>query len=182
MPWETSRDEVDVDVSVGGGANPSLSERFESWRAREPSLSERFERWRQPADAPPAPPPPPRTRTRRRSSADDAPESLGERFERWRIERGFADPPPLPRAPVPPPPPPPRGPSYYDLLGVDPCASEAEISRAYRKMALSHHPDRARDKARASAAMAELNAARGVLLDAHARRRYDIHRRVGVAA
>ena len=31
---------------------------------------------------------------------------------------------------------------YYDLLGVSPSASQDEIKKAFRKMAMQYHPDR----------------------------------------
>lgn len=61
--------------------------------------------------------------------------------------------------------------SHYELLGVDPDASVDEIQRAYRLLALRHHPDVAPDADLAT--MAALNGAWEVLRDPDRRRSYD---------
>lgn len=61
--------------------------------------------------------------------------------------------------------------SHYDLLGVAPDATTEEIQRAYRILALRHHPDVAPDTDQA--VMAAINRAWSVLSDPGRRRTYD---------
>lgn len=63
----------------------------------------------------------------------------------------------------------------YDILGVPRHADVAAIRRAYRLLALQHHPDRAPPHARQEAAIAfaPINQAYALLCDASQRRRYD---------
>ena len=63
----------------------------------------------------------------------------------------------------------------YRLLQVHPEADAEIIQVAYRKLAQRYHPDVARDP-EAARRMAELNAARDLLLDPAARAAYDHHR------
>jgi hypothetical protein len=61
--------------------------------------------------------------------------------------------------------------THYDLLGVAPDATAEEIQRAYRLLALRHHPDVAPDADQA--VMAAINGAWSVLSDPASRRTYD---------
>jgi hypothetical protein len=66
--------------------------------------------------------------------------------------------------------------SHYEVLGVAPSASAAEIRQAYLGAARRHHPDLEVDpaqRARSELRMQEVNAAWAVLGDAGRRRRYD---------
>lgn len=63
--------------------------------------------------------------------------------------------------------------SYYDLLGIQPEASELEIKKAYRKMAVKHHPDKNPDDEHAHERFQEIGEAYQVLSDKELRKRYD---------
>jgi curved DNA-binding protein len=62
---------------------------------------------------------------------------------------------------------------YYAILGVPRTASDADIKKAFRKLAREYHPDVAKDKKRAEEKFKEVNEAYEVLGDATKRKRYD---------
>jgi curved DNA-binding protein len=62
---------------------------------------------------------------------------------------------------------------YYKLLGVDRKASEDEIKRAYRKLAMQYHPDRNPGDKKSEEKFKEINEAYQVLSDPTKRSRYD---------
>ncbi|MGZ4943520.1 MAG: DnaJ domain-containing protein, partial [Halobacteriota archaeon] len=62
---------------------------------------------------------------------------------------------------------------YYEVLGVDRNATEAEIKKAYRKLALKHHPDVSSDKAEAEEKFKEITEAYEVLSNPNKRATYD---------
>lgn len=69
---------------------------------------------------------------------------------------------------------------YYELLGVAKNASEDEIKKAYRRLAMKHHPDRnANDKA-AEEQFKEIKKAYEVLSDSRRRAAYDQFGHAGV--
>lgn len=70
---------------------------------------------------------------------------------------------------------------YYAILGVPPTAGEEEIKRAYRKLALQHHPDRNPGDRRAEERFKEISEAYAVLIDPERRREYDALRRARAA-
>ncbi len=71
--------------------------------------------------------------------------------------------------------------SYYATLGVEQNASEEEIKKAYRKMALKYHPDRNRGDKAAEERFKRGNEAYSVLSDPEKRRNYDLFGEAGVS-
>ncbi len=62
---------------------------------------------------------------------------------------------------------------YYKILGVDRKASQDEIKKAFRKLAMKYHPDRNKDNKQAEEKFKEINEAYEVLGDQQKRERYD---------
>ena len=62
---------------------------------------------------------------------------------------------------------------YYEVLGVSKNASDDEIKKAYRKLALKYHPDRNPGDKEAEAKFKEASEANEVLSDKQKRARYD---------
>jgi len=62
---------------------------------------------------------------------------------------------------------------YYEILGLARNASDAEIKKAFRRLAREFHPDVAKDKKRAEEKFKEINEAYEVLGDPAKRKKYD---------
>ena len=71
---------------------------------------------------------------------------------------------------------------YYEVLGVKRDASADEIKKAYRKLAMKHHPDRNPDDKAAEEKFKEAKAAYEILTDADKRAAYDQYGFAGVDA
>lgn len=68
----------------------------------------------------------------------------------------------------------------YDVLGVAKNASEAELKKAYRRLAMKHHPDRNPDDDEAEAKFKEAKEAYEILADAQKRAAYDQFGHAGI--
>lgn len=62
---------------------------------------------------------------------------------------------------------------YYKILGVDKKATQDEIKKAYRKLAVKYHPDKNPDDKKAEEKFKEANEANDVLSDPEKRKQYD---------
>lgn len=69
---------------------------------------------------------------------------------------------------------------YYEILGVPKSATEAEIKKAYRKVALKFHPDRNPDNKEAEENFKEAAEAYEILSDGDKKARYDRYGHAGV--
>ena len=69
---------------------------------------------------------------------------------------------------------------YYEVLGIDKNASESEIKRAYRKLAMKYHPDKTKNNKEDEEKFKEASEAYEVLSDPEKRKRYDQYGHAGV--
>jgi molecular chaperone DnaJ len=69
---------------------------------------------------------------------------------------------------------------YYEVLGVSKSATDAELKKAYRKLALQYHPDKNPDDKAAEEKFKEAAEAYEILSDADKRARYDRFGHAGV--
>lgn len=62
---------------------------------------------------------------------------------------------------------------YYEILGIAKNASKEDIKKAYRKLAMQHHPDRNPNNKEAESKFKEASEAAEILLEDNKRARYD---------
>lgn len=69
---------------------------------------------------------------------------------------------------------------FYQVLGVERSASDADIKKAYRKLAMKYHPDRNPDDKNAEERFKEVQKAYDILSDREKRQAYDQYGHAGV--
>lgn len=69
---------------------------------------------------------------------------------------------------------------YYEVLGVNRDASEEDIKKAYRKLAMKYHPDRTSNDPKAEESFKEAKEAYEVLTDSQKRTTYDQYGHAGI--
>jgi molecular chaperone DnaJ len=69
---------------------------------------------------------------------------------------------------------------YYEILGLKKGATEDEIKKAFRKMAMKYHPDKNPDDKQAEESFKEVNEAYGILSDKEKKDLYDKFGHAGV--
>jgi molecular chaperone DnaJ len=69
---------------------------------------------------------------------------------------------------------------YYEVLGVNKDASDEDIKKSYRKLAMKHHPDRNPDNPKAEEQFKEAKEAYEILSDDQKRAAYDQYGHAGV--
>ncbi|MBK8120149.1 MAG: molecular chaperone DnaJ [Sulfuritalea sp.] len=69
---------------------------------------------------------------------------------------------------------------YYEILGINRDASDEDIKKAYRKLAMKHHPDRNPDNPKSEEQFKEAKQAYEILSDAQKRAAYDQYGHAGV--
>ena len=62
---------------------------------------------------------------------------------------------------------------FYEILGVQKNASDDEIKKSYRKLAMKYHPDRNKDDKESERKFKEVSAAYEILKDSEKRSAYD---------
>tara|TARA_B110000285_G_scaffold3774_1_gene3953 strand:+ start:31 stop:1218 length:1188 start_codon:yes stop_codon:yes gene_type:complete len=69
---------------------------------------------------------------------------------------------------------------YYDALGIEKTATEKEIKKAYRKLALKYHPDKNKSNPDAVSKFQKISEAYEVLQSSEKRKKYDTYGKNGV--
>ena len=66
-------------------------------------------------------------------------------------------------------------PNYYDILGISQNATQEEIKRSFRNLALKYHPDKNKNSEESKQKFMKIIEAYEVLSDEHSRRDYDVN-------